>query len=60
MKDSSLKACVGAVCVTAAYGLYLGLSPEPHDGAIFAGVMTAIGSLVTASVTLAVKTLKTQ
>ena len=54
MKDSSLKACVAMVCIVGAYAVYAFTNPAA-DGAVFAGICTAIGALGGYTVAVAAK-----
>ena len=55
MKDGSMKACVGMVCVVALYGIY-SLNNPGSDGYVFGTVAAIIGGL--AGYTIAAKKAK--
>ena len=57
MKDSATKACVGMICVTAVYGVYMTASAlsgqEIPDGIVLTGIVGVVAGLGGYSVAVA-------
>lgn len=52
------KLIIGAALVTVNYAIYMTCTPDPADGAVLAGIVAAIGAIVTGIATRAVVTRK--